>query len=74
MDPKGVLVRDAVEFARNLNFSDLPREVVEAAKTVILDALGAMLAASLPKYPAGKILTQIVRKRRLSGRIFAPLA
>jgi len=62
MDPKGVLVRDAVEFARNLNFSDLPREVVEAAKTVILDALGAMLAASLPKYSAGKILTQIVRE------------
>ena len=37
-------------------FSAIPEEVVEHSKLVILDTIGAMLAASNPSYPAGTII------------------
>ncbi|MFH1124651.1 MAG: MmgE/PrpD family protein [Pseudomonadota bacterium] len=42
-------------YASHLNFDNLPVEVVEKAKTVILDTIGVILAA--PRYPAGRLIT-----------------
>ena len=37
-------------------FGDLPEEVVEYSKLVILDTIGAMVAATNPSYPASTII------------------
>lgn len=47
--------------------SDVPRDVVGRAKLILLDTLGAMLAASDPKYSATRILTNFARQ--LGGRV-----
>ena len=46
--------------------SDVPPEVVAHARLILLDTLGAMLAASSPKYSATRILMDFAR--RLGGR------
>jgi 2-methylcitrate dehydratase PrpD len=45
---------------------DVPRDVVDHAKLILLDTLGAMLAASNTKYSATRILTDFAK--RLGGR------
>lgn len=45
---------------------DVPGEVVAHAKLILLDTLGAMLAASAPRYSATRILVDFAR--RLGGR------
>lgn len=62
----GELTQKIVSFARNTAFSDLPTHLVDHSKLVLLDTLGAMLAASSPRYPAGKILVDFVKN--LGGR------
>ena len=44
---------------------DVPPEVVAAARLVLLDTVGAMLAASAPRYPATRIVMDFVA--RLGG-------
>jgi 2-methylcitrate dehydratase PrpD len=39
----------------------LPAEVIAQAETILLDTLGAILAASAPRYSAGRILLEFVR-------------
>jgi 2-methylcitrate dehydratase PrpD len=48
--------------------SDVPPEVVSRAKLILLDTLGAMLAASNQKYSPTRILADFAR--RLGGRHF----
>lgn len=43
-------------------FQDLPPEVVLHAKLALLDTLGAMLLASSPRYPAGRIIMELARR------------
>ena len=50
-----------LDHALSFRYRDIPVEVVEHSKTVILDTIGAMLAASDPRYPAGRIVTEFVR-------------
>lgn len=45
---------------------DVPGDVVARAKLILLDTIGAMLAASNPKYSATRILVDFVK--RLGGR------
>jgi 2-methylcitrate dehydratase PrpD len=45
---------------------DVPRSVIDHAKLILLDTLGAMLAASNPKYSATRILVDFAK--RLGGR------
>ena len=45
---------------------DVPRDVIDHAKLILLDTVGAMLAASNPKYSATRILTDFAK--RLGGR------
>jgi 2-methylcitrate dehydratase PrpD len=45
---------------------DVPAEVVAHAKLILLDTLGAILAASNPKYSASRILVEFARE--LGGR------
>lgn len=52
--------RDLVSFAIAKNFGDIPREVVERAKELVLDAVGATLLGSTT--PAGKIVTEYVKQ------------
>jgi 2-methylcitrate dehydratase PrpD len=44
---------------------DIPPEVVAQGRLCLLDTVGAMLAASVPKYPAGRLVMELVR--RLGG-------
>ena len=60
MDTKTKLVESVVAFAKGISFNDIPEDVIQHAKLVLLDALGALLAASHPKYSAGRILTEII--------------
>jgi 2-methylcitrate dehydratase PrpD len=45
---------------------DVPRDVIDHAKLILLDTVGAMLAASNPKYSATRILGDFAK--RLGGR------
>jgi 2-methylcitrate dehydratase PrpD len=57
----GEVTQKIVTFARGITYRDLPSRVVDHSKLVLLDTLGAMLAASNPKYSAGKILVDFVK-------------
>jgi 2-methylcitrate dehydratase PrpD len=57
----GDAVKQVVAFVKDLKIEDLPREVIEHTKLVLLDTIGAMLAASDTKYQAGRILTDFVK-------------
>jgi 2-methylcitrate dehydratase PrpD len=64
----------AVQFAERLaafRLKDVPPEVVAHARLILLDTLGAMLAASAPKYSATRILADFAE--RLGGRPEASL-
>lgn len=58
----GVYAKQIVAFTKNLKLADLPQSVVTQTKLVLLDTVGAMLAASNTKYQAGGILTEFVEK------------
>jgi len=53
--------KQVVAFTKDLQLKDLPPKVIEHAKLVLLDTIGAMLAASNTKYRAGRILTDFVK-------------
>ena len=55
------LVETLISFSKHLSFGELASDVIEHAKLVLLDTLGALLAASKPKYSAGRILTEFIR-------------
>jgi 2-methylcitrate dehydratase PrpD len=54
-----------MRYACNTTAKDIPENVLEQAKIIILDSIGALLAASSPKYSGSKIITEFVR--RLGG-------
>ena len=54
-------VKQVVAFAKDLKLKDLPQEVIDHTKLVLLDTIGAMLVASNTKYSVGKILTEFVK-------------
>ena len=54
-------VKEIVAFAKNLKLADLPQKVIDHTKFVLLDTIGAMLAASNTKYKAGKMLIEFVK-------------
>lgn len=59
----------AARFAEHVaafRLKDVPADVIGRARTILLDTLGAMLAASHPKYSATTILAEFAR--RLGGR------
>jgi 2-methylcitrate dehydratase PrpD len=59
----------STQFAEHLagfRLHDVPREVIPHTKLILLDTVGAMLAASAPKYSATRILVDFAR--RLGGR------
>lgn len=49
------------EYVAETQFKDLPREVIQQAKSLLLDTLGAIIRASSTKYSAGRILEQLCR-------------
>jgi len=57
----GDAVKQVVAFVKDLKIEDLPQAVIEHTKLVLLDTIGAMLAASDAKYQAGRILTDFVK-------------
>lgn len=50
-----------VEYIRSTTFDDLPSDVVEAAKFLTLDTLGALYAAWPTRHPAPRLLGDYVR-------------
>lgn len=57
----GDCVKQVVAFSKDLKLEDLPPEVIGHTKLVLLDTIGAMLAASSSKYRAGSILIEFVK-------------
>jgi 2-methylcitrate dehydratase PrpD len=51
--------RELAEFIADVQYSDLPREVVEKTKSLILDSIGVQLAASTK--PWSKIVYRYVK-------------
>lgn len=49
------------EYAAAFRYERLPAEAVAAAKTILLDTLGAMLLGSLPMYAGGRLTAQLAR-------------
>jgi N-acetylglucosamine-6-sulfatase len=57
-------VRHGAEFVQFLHAArpqDIPGTVVERARLLVLDSLGALIAASAAKYSAGRIMSEFVR-------------
>ena len=61
VEKKGDMTGKVVAFLEGISFSDIPADVIDHAKLVLLDTLGAMLAASDSKYSAGNILSGLIR-------------
>lgn len=53
--------RQIVEYSRALTFDQLPEEVVAAAKSIVLDTLGALFTAWPTRHPAPRILGDYVK-------------
>ena len=51
--------RSFAEFIRAFRLERLPAEVIAQGKAILLDTLGAMLAASPPRYSAGRIIADL---------------
>lgn len=58
----GSLMSKIINFTQKLNYEDIPPAVVDHTKLVVLDTLGAILAASNPRYNAGKILVDFIKQ------------
>jgi 2-methylcitrate dehydratase PrpD len=61
-DSTGTTERVA-RFAAELTIASLPAPVVDFTKLIVLDTVGAMLAASSPRYPAGQIIGEFARSQ-----------
>lgn len=55
-----------VRYAAGFRFDRLPEEAVAEIKTLVLDSLGAMLAASHPRYSSTRLVVELVRQ--IGGR------
>ena len=49
------------KFASNLSFDAISQETIDFSKMIVLDAVGALLAASQSKYPTGEILATFAK-------------
>jgi 2-methylcitrate dehydratase PrpD len=49
-------------YAAAFRYEQLPEEAIEAARTIVLDTLGALLLGSLPKYTACRLTGDLARE------------
>jgi len=66
MEGPAPLSTQLAERLAKFRLKDVPADVVAHAKLILLDTVGAMLAASNPKYSATRILVNFAK--RLGGR------
>ncbi len=59
----GANIRKMSEYVTSVRLEDLPDEVVAQAEIILLDTIGALLAASSPRYDAGRILREFARQQ-----------
>jgi len=50
-----------IKYLSEASFNRIPTEVVAHSKIVVLDTIGAIIAASSPLYPASRIIVDYVR-------------
>lgn len=64
--------RQFAEFVENIEFEQLPNPVVSRTKEILFDGLGALLAATSPRYDVGNILRQFVEQTNCNpeARVF----
>jgi len=55
------ITQDWARYLEEFSYDALPHRVVEQTKNVVLDTLGAMLAASSPKYPIARRLVRFAQ-------------
>ncbi len=56
MDGVGPYTQKMAEYAASYNYDDLPQQVVDIARQIILDTIGAILLGSRPGYSSVRIL------------------
>ena len=59
----GEIIQQLSQFVTITRLGDLPVDVVKQAEIILLDTIGAILAASSPRYSAGRILHEFVRQQ-----------
>jgi 2-methylcitrate dehydratase PrpD len=60
LDPKQYTARLA-DYAAAFRYEQLPVEGIAAARTIVLDTLGALLLGSLPKYSASRLAGDLAK-------------
>jgi len=55
------VTRRLASFVAEMRYEEVPPAVARYARMIVLDTLGAMLAASSPRYSAGRILAEFAR-------------
>ena len=61
MDRGMQTTRTVADFCSSFSFGSLPKPVVEQAKKIVLDTLGALLAASASNYSGSRIITEFAK-------------
>ncbi len=67
MGNAGPSTQKMAEFAAAYRYEDLPAEVVERAKEILLDTMGAMLLGSRPQYGSVRITGDLATENGSSG-------
>jgi 2-methylcitrate dehydratase PrpD len=60
MSGHGKTIGTLSEFVTSVRFEDLPDETIARAEVILLDTLGAILSATLPRYVAGQRLFEFI--------------
>ncbi len=58
-----VYTQEFARFMTEFTYDQLPNEVIRRGREILLDTLGALLAASSPKYSTARIITEFVRSQ-----------
>ena len=68
MDGVGPYTQKMSDYAASYSYEDLPPQVVDIAKEIVLDTIGAMLLGSRPGYSSVRILGDMAIEEGSPGR------
>lgn len=57
------ITKQIIDYVIKFDYDSIPDKVIEYSKYIILDTIGAILAASNPKYPVSRIISEFIREQ-----------
>ena len=63
VEKTGAVIESVVDFFKGFSIDDIPRDVIEHTKLVLLDTLGVILAAADSKHSVGNILAEFLKNQ-----------